>query len=177
VKFRSEISPNFGFRVKSAPANASSHPVIAPGKQATSPSLIPLWATARYMYCTDCHKNDQGPNAGGVGPNGPHGSQFEPLLECALELKDHTPESAAAYALCYKCHSRSSLLDRAFSSIHRKHVAGAQAACTTCHDPHGSLDKPHLINFNRDYVSPNQDGRLDYVAGECFLSCHGTEHR
>jgi len=163
-------------RLEFQPSNRSFHPAVAPGKNTSVPSLIAPLNTSSLIYCTDCHNNDQGPNAGGVGPNGPHGSQFEPLLERALELIDHTPESAATYALCYKCHSRSSLLNEAFSSIHREHVVEQQAACTTCHDPHGSLDKPHLINFNRDYVSPNRDGRLDYVAGKCFLSCHGTDH-
>jgi predicted CXXCH cytochrome family protein len=165
------------------PASASFHPVVAVGKNASVPSLIPPWSPASQMYCTDCHNNDQGPGAGGVGPKGPHGSSYTPILERQLLLTDYSLESFDNYALCYKCHSRTLVTSDSTSSwaYHQKHVVADQTACTTCHDPHGAAATPHLINFNTVYVTPSSNGRLEYVStgpssGNCSLTCHGTDH-
>ena len=129
------------------------------------------------MLCTDCHNNDQGPGAKGTGPNGPHGSLYAPLLERNLNQVDFQPESASAYALCYKCHSQSVLMaDR----LHSKHVRDQQTACSTCHDAHGVQTQPHLINFNTLYVTP-ASGRIAYTDqggghSTCTLTCHGSSH-
>ncbi|MCE9615280.1 MAG: hypothetical protein K8T26_13495 [Lentisphaerae bacterium] len=163
------------------PANASYHPVEASGKNQDVPSMISPWSKSSLMYCTDCHNNDQGPGAGGTGPKGPHGSRFAPILERELTLVDHQPEGTSAYALCYKCHSRDSILgDKSFSK-HKLHVSEEGAACTTCHDSHGVAGVTHLINFNPTYVSPSDSGRLEYIdngrfAGACYLKCHGENH-
>jgi predicted CXXCH cytochrome family protein len=161
-------------RLEFAPANASYHPVIASGKNAVVPSLKSPWTTSSVMYCTDCHNNDQGSAAGGTGPNGPHGSQYAPLLERNLVQVDFQPENAAAYALCYKCHNQTTLLANTFHSLH---VRDQQTACTTCHDPHGVAAQGHLINFNTTYVKP-VNGAITYNAtsGTCTLTCHGTTH-
>lgn len=169
-------------RLEFAQSNPSYHPVVAPGKQTTSPSLIPPWTTASYMYCTDCHNSDQSPGAGGVGANGPHGSIHTPILERQLVLADFNAENAGTYALCYKCHSRTVVTAENDNSwrYHRKHVVEEQAACTTCHDPHGVQQNAHLINFNTTYVSPN-GGVLRFNDGavgnrSCTLTCHGKPH-
>jgi predicted CXXCH cytochrome family protein len=170
------------------PVNASYHSVGAVGKNPNVPSLIPPLTSSSRIYCTDCHNNDQGTKAGGVGPNGPHGSSYIPLLERQQLLTDGTPENIANYALCYKCHNRDSILaDQSFRAIngqgqdrgHRFHVVDQKAACTTCHDSHGVREQARLINFNRDYVSPSSNGRLEFVStgsvsGNCSLTCHGT---
>ncbi|RME95801.1 MAG: hypothetical protein D6766_02325 [Verrucomicrobia bacterium] len=165
------------------PANASYHPVAAQGVNPDVPSLIaPQWQTTSRIYCTDCHNNDTGPGAGGPGPNGPHGSQYRPILERRLELTDGQSENSSLYALCYKCHSRASILANESFKEHRKHIQGEKAACTTCHDPHGVQSSPHLINFNTQYVTPSKkNGRLEFVdrgrfRGECSLTCHGKDH-
>ena len=98
-----------------------------------------------------------------------------------LGLRDLRPESAAAYALCYKCHERDSILADESFPTHRLHVEKAQAACTTCHDPHGVANATHLINFNRTYVGPAEGGGLEWsdggrLRGTCTLSCHGVNH-
>jgi hypothetical protein len=42
-------------------------------------------------------------------------------------------------------------------------------------------DATHLINFNREYVSPNEQGKLAWrddgaQRGNCSLRCHGENH-
>jgi predicted CXXCH cytochrome family protein len=176
--------PETNTRLQFAAANMSFHPVEAPGKNASSvPSLIaPGWTVNSMTYCTDCHNSDSGPGAGGSGANGPHGSIYRPLLERNLVLTDHQAESPAAYALCYKCHSRSVVLSNTSFRFHTSHVVQDQTACTTCHDSHGVANAPHLINFNTLYVTPSSNGRLGYVStgnlhGNCTLTCHGKDHQ
>jgi predicted CXXCH cytochrome family protein len=172
-------------RLEFQSSNASYHPVLAAGKSTTGPSLIAPWTTASRMYCTDCHNNNTGPNAGGTGPKGPHGSAYVPLLERRLETTDNQAESAAIYALCYKCHSRTRITstNRVAGSFefHFKHVVEKNTACTTCHDPHGVSNQPHLINFNTAYVTrsgANAAPIYTHTAsgGSCTLVCHGENH-
>ena len=174
--------PEANLRRQFAPGNASFHPIVAPGRNGKVPSLIAPWNTASLLYCTDCHNNNQGPAAGGSGPNGPHGSLFAPILEQNLVWQDFQEESPSIYALCYKCHSRASILGDASFPWHRKHVVDVKAACSTCHDPHGVADNPRLINFNTLYVKPapgkgpptfNAFATKDQA---CTLSCHGADH-
>jgi predicted CXXCH cytochrome family protein len=176
--------PQTNTRLQFAAGNESFHPVEAAGKNSTSvPSLIsPAWNVNSVIYCTDCHNSDTGPGAGGSGANGPHGSAFRPLLERNLVFTDYQAENPEAYALCYKCHSRSVVLSNTSFRFHNSHVVADKAACTTCHDSHGTANVPHLINFNTTYVSPNSLGVLSYTStgvfkGVCSLTCHGVEHK
>jgi predicted CXXCH cytochrome family protein len=164
-------------RLQFNPGNASYHPVVAAAKSAKSRTLLSSWSTAQQILCTDCHNNDQGPGVQGSGPNGPHGSAFAPILERNLNQMDFQPETASAYALCYKCHSQGVLMSDPF---HSKHVRDHQAACSTCHDAHGVQNQPHLINFNTLYVTPAV-GRIAYADkggghSTCTLTCHGASH-
>jgi predicted CXXCH cytochrome family protein len=181
---RTVFEPNV--RMKLDPANPSHHAVVAPGANPDVPSLKPPLNEASVIYCTDCHNNDDGPGAGGMGPRGPHGSVWPFMLERSYETADNTPESFQAYALCYKCHDRSSILSDQGFSKHSVHLA--TAPCSSCHDPHGvravgSGDQTHLINFDKSVVLPDPDsGRLEFIdtgfrSGECWLQCHGTDHR
>jgi hypothetical protein len=177
-------------RIEFQPSNLSFHPVEAVGKNPVVPSLLPPWTTGSRIYCIDCHNNDQGPGANGSGPNGPHGSAYAPILERQLIFSDNQAEGPSSYALCYKCHSRQSILaDDSFKATnaqgqprgHQFHIVTAQAACTTCHDSHGVENVAHLINFNTIYVTPSANGRLEYVStgagnGNCSLTCHGKDH-
>lgn len=164
-------------------SNASFHSILAVGPNSSVPSLITPWTTASRMYCTDCHNNNQGPGAGGAGPKGPHGSAFTPLLERRLELTDNQNESSAIYALCYKCHSRTSILGDQSFKYHKKHIVDEKTACTTCHDSHGVAATTNLINFNTTYVT--KSNRLNsgpsftdtgVRRGTCTLTCHGKDH-
>ena len=170
-------------RLQFSTANQSFHPVEAIGKNTLGvTSLISPWRTTSLVYCTDCHNSDSGPKAGGSGANGPHGSIYRPILERNLNTTDYQPESAAAYALCYKCHSRPVILSSQSFRYHKTHVVDDQTACTTCHDSHGVANTSHLINFNTTYVTPSSNGRLEYVGlgmlhGNCSLTCHGKDHK
>lgn len=172
------------------PGNPSFHPVAATGRNPFVPSLIPPLTTASIIRCTDCHNNDDT-----SGPRGPHGSDYRALLELEYVTDDPNPESAAAYALCYKCHDRVSILDDQSFSLHSRHITGGSGGggmaqdtpCSVCHDPHGvsrvgSHTGEKLINFDIDVVEPNNAGDLYYAStgmfsGTCSLSCHGKEHR
>ena len=97
-------------------------------------------------------------------------------------------ESAAAYALCYKCHDRSSILSDISFKKHNRHLVNAAAPCSVCHDSHGisatqgtTTNNSRLINFDKRFVSPNASGLLRFEvtgagSGRCYLNCHGIEH-
>jgi predicted CXXCH cytochrome family protein len=167
------------------PSAHSYHPVEAVGVNPNVPSLTGGYTTGRLMYCTDCHNNDSGRAAGGVGPNGPHGSNYPGILGWRFETADNTLEDPAVYELCYRCHSRTSILgDNSFKE-HDKHISGEDTSCNVCHDPHGvaggnAANHSHLINFDTSVVFPFNNV-LEFVdggtfQGSCTLTCHGQDH-
>ena len=184
-------APQFNKRLQFDPANPSYHPVEAAGRSTFVPSLVAPWTTGSVIYCTDCHDNDSGPKAPapGSGPAGPHGSNYKHLLVARYDMDTGTmTESQAAYALCYKCHSRTSILSDASFKEHSRHLTIAAAPCSVCHDPHGisstqgtTTNNSRLINFDTRFVSPSSSGRLRFEVtgagrGQCYLTCHGRDH-
>ncbi len=167
-------------RLKFSAGNASYHPVVAAGHNPDVPSLISSYNASSIIKCTDCHNSDQGPAAGGQGARGPHGSTYAPLLERKLVTTDFGSESPAAYALCYKCHNRQSILNNESFPEHSRHIVDEKTACTTCHDSHGVNESTALINFNTAYVSPGASSisfqHTGRFQGSCSLTCHGTTH-
>ena len=164
-------------RLQFNPANVSYHPVLSAARSASGRTLVSPWTPATQMTCGDCHNNDQGPGQNGVGPRGPHGSRYSPLLERNLALMDFQPESYNTYALCYKCHNQGAVLA---DQLHSRHVRDFRTACSTCHDAHGVESQGHLINFNTTYVTP-LNGKMSYTSlgvggANCTLSCHGKSH-
>lgn len=173
------------------PTNPSYHPVEAEGRNQYVISLKKPYVGKKerpgdvsMISCSSCHGSDD-PN----GPAGPHGSNFKGLLKANYEMDDDQPESSYAYALCYQCHDRKSILGNESFPYHSLHIEGdrsrnmAGTSCFTCHDAHGSPRYQYLIRFNEDVVSPSADGRLEFQAqgvasrhGSCTLSCHGVEH-
>jgi predicted CXXCH cytochrome family protein len=174
-------------RLEFQPSNPSFHPVAGPRRSDEAPSLIAPYRTGSMITCTDCHNSDNSRFAGGTGPNGPHGSRFEPLLVRNYETEDFTSESAEAYALCYQCHDRNSILGDESFGRHRRHIVDIRTPCSVCHDAHGvyrgqgnARNHSHLINFDLSVVSP-ADGRIEYedtgrLSGNCTLTCHGFPH-
>ncbi|MCH7925438.1 MAG: hypothetical protein IIC51_07890 [Planctomycetes bacterium] len=107
------------------------------------------------------------------------------------ETTDFAVESANAYALCYGCHSRQSILNDESFSRHRRHIVELRAPCSVCHDAHGiyrgqgtSINHSSLINFDLSVVmsADTPSGRrIEHVdtgrfAGSCTLTCHGFTH-
>ncbi len=183
----SRVISQTNVRLEYDPTNPSFHPVEAQGKNSDVPSLISPWTTASRMACTDCHASNNAPNFGGGGPRGPHGSSNKPILGLNYTTGSYVTESSTNYALCYKCHSRSSILgDNSFKE-HDKHIRKEDTPCSVCHDPHGvsatqgnSTNNSHLINFDKTVVSPWM-GKLEFVdegrfKGNCTLLCHGEKH-
>jgi predicted CXXCH cytochrome family protein len=177
-------------RLKFSPSNPSYHPVVAPAASRDMLTLTPGLAPGSMIRCTDCHNNDDGPRAGGGGPDGPHGSNYDFLLERNYTARDDTVESEFEYALCYKCHQRISILSNYGFSLHHRHVVDERTPCSACHDPHGisrtqgfGSDHTHLINFDTQIVRPSTIAQrtefrdLGTQTGSCTLLCHGSEHR
>lgn len=178
-------------------ANPSYHPVVGMGRFVNVPSvpssLAPSLTASQVVYCTSCHADDEG------GSRGPHGSSFPPILKERYETVDGTPESYPVYALCYRCHERSSILaDASFRKKtlrttpsgggHSGHL-GVGAPCSVCHDPHGvprgedlTGDHVHLINFDTRSVLPKPGNafpvykQTGLFSGSCTLVCHGVVH-
>jgi len=163
------------------PGNLSYHPVAAPGKNPNVRGLEAEYTTSSRILCSDCHSSDNSAS------KGPHGSRYDPILERRYEQQDRSPESQQAYSLCYKCHNRTSVLKDEYGFPHQTHVVKSQTSCAVCHDAHGSRNFTHLINFmvagtgGNSVVTPSSSGRLEFLdlgdsAGECYLTCHGSDH-
>jgi predicted CXXCH cytochrome family protein len=157
-------------------SNPSYHPVIGPGKNHFVPSLQPPMIETVVIKCTDCHNNNDP-----LGPKGPHGSDHKYLLK--KNFNDHDgAEGVTQYDLCYSCHSRASILGNESFQYHNLHISVVGTSCRTCHNPHGSTQYSHLIDFTSFSISPSaESGALNFRdlgdrAGECFLSCHGKDH-
>jgi predicted CXXCH cytochrome family protein len=173
----------FDTRLEFNLANPSFHPVESRGVNLQVPSLLSPYTVNSLINCTDCHNNDDP-----MGPKGPHGSSFEYLLERNYITLDFTEENPSTYALCYKCHSRQSILDDQSFAKHKEHIQDEKTPCSACHDPHGisntqgnPINNSNLINFDLKIVSPDSRGRLQFTdqgtfRGQCFLNCHGKEH-
>ena len=181
-------------RIEFSRNNPSFHPVEAEGRNSAVLSLLKPYKEKKVnpgevsiIGCSDCHGSDN-PSA----PSGPHGSNYEYILVDNYSIKDNLPESPFNYALCYRCHSRTSILGDESFKYHSLHINGRSGAtvtvangtsCHTCHSSHGSTENKYLIKFNKDVVFPNSKGLLKFVEkgvssfrGECYLSCHGVDH-
>src|SRR6185369_16431577 len=177
-------------RIEFALSNPSFHPVEGEGKNSAVISLVRPYHEKKVaptdvsvISCSDCHGNDDS-----NGPKGVHGSRYRYILKDNFDASDNISESPQTYALCYRCHSRTSILANESFKFHSLHINGKAfsrlgTSCYTCHNSHGSTEYKNLIMFNRTVVSPNSKGLLKFVekgtskfSGECYLTCHGVEH-
>jgi predicted CXXCH cytochrome family protein len=164
------------------PTAASAHPIAFPARDTGEvPSLVSEARVRRFVGCQDCHDNPNARDAGGLEAAGPHGSPYDFLLAARYETHDGTAESPQAYALCYRCHDRNSILGDESFTLHRSHVVRGRVPCSACHAPHGvsggAAQHSHLINFDISIVG----GQRSYVdtgrfSGSCTLRCHGVTH-
>jgi len=169
-------------RLEFDPLNPSYHPIAAPGKNTDSPSLILPYSESSMIYCSDCHASD-----GAGSPAGPHGSSYPHILKLRYETADETVETPDTYALCYSCHSRTSILTNESFPYHYTHIVEENAPCNTCHDPHGinnaqgtATNNSHLINFDASIVTASGSGIRFVDTGDnhgyCMLKCHLRGH-
>jgi predicted CXXCH cytochrome family protein len=172
--------------------NPSFHPVEDQGKNLNIPSIPspfnPSLTASDTISCTDCHSDEGGQS------QGPHGSNYPPILKERYETIDFTTESYENYALCYRCHNRDSIVrDDSFKKNlsgkggHSGHLA-LGAPCSACHTAHGIKDNglsgshTHLINFDTRIVSPKTGNASPtfsdngFFSGSCTLVCHGKIH-
>lgn len=142
-------------RLEFSSNNPSFHPVEGRGKSTSVPSLIAPLNTSSTITCTDCHGNDDP-----LGPKGPHGSIYAPILVANYETRDGLQENSYQFGLCYKCHDRNSLLRNQGFPLHNLHIVKVKASCYACHTAHGSQVNTHLVRFNPDVVGlPPQQGQ------------------
>jgi len=164
------------------PTAASAHPVTFPAlPNNETPSLLPQARTRVMIGCQDCHNNPDARQLGGGSANGPHGSRYDFLLSNRYDTADYSMESPQAYAVCYQCHDRNSILGNQSFTLHNQHIVRGRSPCSACHAPHGvngsRANHDHLINFDVSIVG----GQRLYVdtglfTGSCTLTCHGVNH-
>lgn len=177
-------------RLKVDTGAISFHPIESKGKNPNVPSLRPPYTTDSIIYCTDCHGSETSKKAGGTGPNGPHGSNFMPLLLARYETIDQTGYSTTAYALCFNCHDNTKVVaDSGPFPKHMLHIQNQRTPCSACHDSHGIASAQGslvhnfaLINFDTTIVLPEtvshkiQYNHVSPNHGTCTLNCHGKNH-
>lgn len=189
---------------------ASSHPVMRDAINVARPSLLKsMWnidstvqgrPMSSRILCTDCHNNDNGREFGGTGPNGPHGSIHDHILERQYIMSrvgtgaapgtvivnlnpnpilDSTP--ASPYALCAKCHDLNYInLSRSWSG-HGNHIQKG-FSCSVCHSAHGvpagtsGVNGKSLVSFDMNVVGTNNNLPVSYTGFTCTLTCHEQAH-
>jgi predicted CXXCH cytochrome family protein len=191
-----------------APTSSSSHPVVHDRSSILSqPSLLGQMtqidgvslgrSMGTRISCTDCHNADDNREFGGAGPNGPHGSKWQHILERRYEASQAvTPGSqitnlypnpdlgvSGPYALCGKCHSLKSVVGNASWTLHSQHI-NQGFSCSVCHTAHGmggqnaNVSGERMVNFDINVVAANGSKPISYnrSTGSCSLVCHGRAH-
>lgn len=150
------------------------------------------------IFCTDCHNADDSREAGGTGPNGPHGSKWTHILERRYEISQAASPGgqvanrypnpdltvAGPYGLCAKCHDLAQVVANTSFREHRKHIVEEGFSCSVCHTAHGmggvnaNVSGERLVNFDIGVVAPNGGQPISYNrgTGSCALICHGEDH-
>ena len=155
------------------------------------------------LLCTDCHNADDNREFGGSGPNGPHGSQYDHILERRYEFSEVAsgsgpgttiqnllpvvvdPGANGPYSLCAKCHNLTNIMSNASFTQHSLHI-NAGFSCSVCHAAHGvplgssASSGVRLVNFDVAVVAPNDvtNAPIAYNRGAntCTLKCHNYNH-
>lgn len=178
-------------RLEFQTGNPSFHPVFGPRRNSEVVSLTSPLRVGDVIACTDCHNSDSAAKNFWDGASGPHGSVYEPLLVENYSTGEFVIESPQAYALCYRCHQRESILGDESFPLHNVHILRGRSSCASCHDAHGisrtqgnAAAHGHLINFDLTVVRPTAGvsaSRVEFVdlgvqRGSCTLTCHGVTH-
>jgi len=194
-----------------AHGSTSSHPVMRDATNLARLSLLksmynlsfsgPSRAMSKRILCTDCHNSDNNREFGGTGPNGPHGSKNDHMLErqyviskVALGAVPGSPVSNlinnvildpvpnSPYALCAKCHDLKFLVQDTTWTQHNRHISKG-FSCSVCHSGHGvptgtsGVTGTGLVSFDLNVVAPN-NAPITYNGGNnCTLTCHNHKHK
>lgn len=192
----------------------SAHPVMRDARNISQPSLLrSMWdisgqvqtrSMGTRILCTDCHNSENNREFGGTGPNGPHGSKNDHILErryltstvssgtfptggpgSLITNLAPTPARdpvASPYALCAKCHDLNNIMSNASFASHSGHV-DAGVSCSVCHSAHGvptgtaGVTGQRLVSFDLNVVAP-YNGTISYDGnGNCTLTCHMWDHK
>src|SRR6185369_5098037 len=186
----------------------SQHPVMRDATGINQPSLLKyMWdlsgkVQSRPMgmrvLCTDCHNSDNNREFGGTGPNGPHGSKNDHILERPYLISRVDPSggpgslivntaptpildpTSTPYGLCAKCHDLSIVNSNVTFTEHSRHIQDG-FSCSVCHSGHGvpggttGVIGTRLISFDLNVVAP-VNGTISYSGGSCNLRCHNHDH-
>lgn len=188
----------------------SAHPVMRDAANIARPSLLrSMWniggtvqgrAISSRILCTDCHNTDNNREFGGTGPNGPHGSTNDHILERrylisqvgqgsspGTTIVNLNPEPsldsspASPYALCAKCHDLNYVSSSGSWSEHSEHIQRG-FSCSVCHSAHGvpagtsGVIGNALVSFDMNVVGSNNSLPVSYNGSSCTLTCHGKAH-
>ncbi len=166
------------------PANASYHPVLAPGKNTTAEmenSLAggSLWqfTTASTIRCVNCHANGSllPGSPTWYGKLAPHASQNRGLLLANYRDRDLKPAleaySSADFELCFLCHSSAPFAtggeeprDDTNFQLHGMHLTDSGDVCEgEDHECNGSLD-----------INTAGAGQGNAICAECHFELHST---
>jgi hypothetical protein len=188
----------------------SSHPVMRDAGNLARLSLLKsMWniggtvqgrPMSPRILCTDCHNNDNAREFGGTGPNGPHGSKNDHILERRYVMSrvgtgtspgtvivnlnpnpilDSAP--ASPYALCAKCHDLSYIISSDGWKAHGRHIRKG-FSCSVCHSAHGvpaatlGVSGRALVSFDMNVVGNNNNLPVSYNGQTCTLTCHAEAH-
>jgi predicted CXXCH cytochrome family protein len=190
-------------------AALSSHPVMRDATNLSRPSLRQnMWNVnfsvqgrpmSNRLLCTDCHNSDNNREFGGTGPNGPHGSKNDHILERQYTMSKIAPGGkpgsqignlnekpildpvpGSPYALCAKCHDLQYINSGASWPEHNRHIQNG-FSCSVCHSAHGvPAGTPGsaraLISFDMNVVGTNNNQPVSYNGTSCTLTCHEHTH-
>jgi hypothetical protein len=188
----------------------SFHPVMSDAVNLARPSVLKsMWKInsavqgrpmSPRILCTDCHNNDNAREFGGTGPNGPHGSKYDHILERQYLMSqvgagaapgtlivnlnpnpilDSTP--ASPYALCAKCHDLHYINSSDGWNAHGKHIQKG-FSCSVCHSAHGvpagtsGVSGRALVSFDMNVVGSVNNLPISYNGQTCTLKCHEEAH-
>jgi predicted CXXCH cytochrome family protein len=190
----------------------SSHPVMRDATNLARLSLLKsVWNVgfkiqgrpmSNRTLCTDCHNSDNNREFGGTGPNGPHGSKNDHILERQYIMSQLAPGDvpggkivnlntspildpvpASPYALCAKCHDLKYIASGASWAEHNRHITDG-FSCSVCHSAHGvqaataGVTGQGLVSFDRNVVGQYNGLPVSYAGGAtCTLTCHTHDHK
>lgn len=158
------------------PANASYHPVEAPGKNTSSYMANSLAGGARWklttadtIRCVNCHGDPRVLNPTANARLGTHTSPYRGMLIANYRdrvLKSsNEPYNATDFALCFLCHSSAPFTDRSgdprsdtryrFHGVHLSDITGGGGLASTDIDTAGA-------------------GRSNAICAECHYRVHST---